>query len=341
MTRRTSMLVLLTTILLSRIAHGFQEVSPAAQVVITENTGTVDVLLDGELFTRLDYKTYAKPILYPIFSPGQIPMTRDWPMKLDTVGEGHDHPHHKSMWLGHKINGVDFWTEKLGKVQTSVTTTKFTDKTQHAVLTASEWIKRSDGQTLLSDETVYWFGGDTDSRWINCLIDFQATHGDIVFDDTKEGLFAIRTHPNLRLTTDAKAGVDRVFGDAINSEGDTGKQIWGKRAKWILYFGSIGGKPVSLAMFDHPSNLRHPTTWMARDYGLIAANPFGLHYFLGKKKGAGRFKLKQSDNLQLRYRVEFFNRVVTTETVEEKFQDFAKQSLLKPVPAKIDSEMEK
>ena len=47
-------------------------------------------------------------------------------------------------------------------------------------------------------------------------------------------------------------------------------------------------RTFGIAMFDHPSNLRHPTTWHARDYGLVAANPFGLHDFSKKNpKGAG------------------------------------------------------
>ena len=327
MTFRALMLVFLTAVLFPNVVNGFQE-----SVTLNRKDGQVDVLLDGDLFTRLDYKTYAKPILFPVFAPDQIAMTRDWPMKLGTKGEGHDHPHHKSIWVGHKINGVDFWTEKGGKVKTGGVITKFADATRNAILTKSEWLKRSNDQTILTDETVYWFGGDADSRWINCLIDFQASHGTIVFEDTKEGLFAIRTHPDLRLTPDAKAGVEQVFGHAINSEGDAGKDVWGKPAKWILYFGSVNGKPVSLAMYDHPSNLRHPTTWMARDYGLIAANPFGLHYFLGRQKGAGEFEIEQGGNLQLRYRVEFFKGVVTAELVEKKFQAFADEPLNKPVP---------
>ena len=258
-------------------------------------------------------------------------MTRDWPMKADVAGESHDHPHHKSMWVGHEINGVDFWTEKGGTVETEMVKTKFADGTDNAVLIRSNWIERKDDQTLLTDETVYWFGGDENSRWINCLIEFQATHGDVVFEDTKEGVFAIRTHPDLRLTADPAAGVEKVFGNAINSEGDTGKDVWGKRAKWILYFGSIDGNPVSLAMFDHPANLRHPTTWHARDYGLIAANPFGLHYFLRKEKGAGRYTVEQGGRLQLRYRIEFFKGIVTPEQIEKKFQAFAKASLSKPI----------
>ena len=334
---RSLALICLAITLMTEIANGFQTTPLENQVSLTQTEGQVDVLLDGNLFTRLDYKTFAKPVLYPVFAPDQIAMTRDWPMEPDTAGESHDHPHHKSMWIGHEINGVDFWTEKAGEVQTQEVKTKFLDGTHNAILTRSKWIERSDGRTLLNDETVYWFGGDKASRWINCLIDFQATHGEVVFEDTKEGLFAIRTHPDLRLTADADAGVETVYGNAINSEGDTGKDVWGKQAKWILYFGSIDGNPVSLAMFDHPSNLRHPTTWHARDYGLIAANPFGLHYFLGKERGAGRHTVEQGGCLQLRYRVEFFKGIVTPEVVEKKFQTFAKDSLSKPVPETSDA----
>ena len=330
-------LICIAIILTPKIADGFQASPTAKKISLNQQKGKVDVLLDDELFTQLDYATYAKPILYPIFAPNKIPMTRGWPMKPDAAGESHDHPHHKSMWIGHEINGIDFWTEKEGEVQTRSVKTKFVDGTSNAILTESNWVQQSDDKVLLTDETVYWFGGDENSRWIDCLIDFQATHGDVVFEDTKEGLFAIRTHPDLRLMADPDAGIENVYGNAINSEGATGKDVWGKRAKWVLYSGRIDGSPVSLAMFDHPSNLQHPTTWHARDYGLIAANPFGLHYFLGKEKGAGTFKVGQGGNLQLRYRVEFFRGVVTSEQVQEKFQAFAKQSLSKPKAETHDS----
>jgi len=285
-----------------------------------------------QLFTNLDFETYDKPILYPIYAPGQIAMTRNWPMKKGVAGEGHDHPHHKSMWISHEINGVDFWTEAGGVVKTQTIETEFGDgEVSHdsAIRATSTWVTKSDKKTFLTDRTTYWFGGDQNSRWINCLIEYQATHGDFQLEDTKEGLFAIRTHPDLRLNANPKDGVKEVFGKAINSQGVTGEDVWGKRAKWNLYYGPVDGKPVSVAMYDHPTNLRHPTTWHARDYGLIAANPFGKHYFLGEKKGAGAFKVKNGGTLELRYRVEFFNGIVSPETAEERFQGFAKQPLPK------------
>jgi len=287
----------------------------------------IQVEVGGKPFTAFDYGTYAKPILYPIYGPGQIGMTRNWPMKDGVKGEAHDHPHHKSMWITTEISGVDFWGERGGSVKT-VDVELGAEKMgeQNAFRATSLWQRKSDGKTLLSDQTTYRFGATPTSRWIDCTIEYRASHGDFQFDDTKEGLFAIRTHPDLRLTAKPKQGVKEVFGQAINSAGVTGKQVWGKPAKWLLYSGTIDGTPMSIAMYDHPSNLRHPTTWHARDYGLVTANPFGLHHFLGKPKGTGAYTVNNGETLKLRYRVEFIGGQSSAEDIEKRFKSFAKSS---------------
>ncbi len=296
---------------------------PESVVSFKGHNTSMDVLIDGELFTTFDYGTYAKPILYPILGPGQIGMTRNWPMKEGVKGEAHDHPHHKSMWISHEISGVDFWAEKGGSVRTLAVEQngKMFDE-KDAIRATSFWVRKDNGKTMLTDSTIYRFGAGTGSRWIDCTITYKASHGDFQFDDTKEGLFAIRTHPDLRLTANSKEGVVEVFGNAVNSEGETGKDIWGKRAKWVLYQGPVDGTPMSIAMYDDPTNLRHPTTWHARDYGLVTANPFGLHHFLGKEKGAGEWVVKDGDSLTLRYRVEFIKGIATPAEIEDRYESF-------------------
>ncbi|MAI35241.1 MAG: hypothetical protein CMM07_26690 [Rhodopirellula sp.] len=305
--------------------------------VTLKDTGEeVKVMLGDKVFTEFDYRDYDKPILYPIYGPGQVGMTRNWPMKKDVVGEAHDHPHHKSMWISHEISGIDFWGESEGKVVTETVETSFagSPKPGNVLRATSVWKTKKEDKPLLTDQTTYWFGGTNKSRWIDCLVDFEATYGDIQFDDTKEGLFAIRTHPDLRLTNAPKRGVEKVFGTAINSEGVSGKAIWGKRARWLLYTGMIDERPMSIAMYDHPSNLRHPTTWHARDYGLVTANPFGMHHFLSKEKGAGAFKIAKDAHLKLRYRVEFFSGRVTPDDVEASYKRFAEKLLVEPLATK-------
>jgi len=286
---------------------------------------TVTVTVGGQIFTQFRASGFDTPILYLINGPGQIGMTRNWPMKDDVAGEAHDHPHHKSLWFSHEVSGVDFWTEKDGRV---VVTSVEIQSQQNTIVAKSKWIPKTkkpadSNKTLFQDTTRYRFGADTSSRWIDATYQLAATEGDIVFQDSKEGTFGLRTHPDLRLTADPKDGVEEVFGSALNSNGETGKSIWGKPAKWVLYYGPIDGTPMSIAIFDHPNNLRHPTTWHARDYGLVAANPFGLHDFLAQPKGTGDYTIKQGDSLMLRYRVVFMAGIATAKGVEAMWEAFA------------------
>lgn len=330
--------ILISSLVVMAAALGFSLQPPAAdgrqlnknqqakedkqrEVSITFAKNEVKVKIGPDLFTTFEFGKYDKPIFYPVFGPDQIGMTRNWPMKDGDPGEAHDHSHHKSIWFSHEINGVDFWSEQEGKVTTSVADPK--PGQPSSFLTRSEWIRKDNGKTVLTDETNYQFGFDEKARWIDAQFTIRATHGDVTFDDTKEGTFAVRTHPDLRLTRAPQHGVHDVHGQALNSNGETGKSIWGKAAKWVLYYGPIDGNPMSIAIFDHPENLRHPTTWHARDYGLVAANPFGLHYFQGAEDGAGAYKIKQDEKLQLRYRVLFIKGIATAQEINQRFAAFA------------------
>ena len=91
-------------------------------------------------------------------------------------------------------------------------------------------------------------------------------------------------------------------GTIINSEGVTGDATWGKRAKWVDYYGPVEGQTVGVAIFDHPDNPRHPTWWHVRNYGLFAANPFGIHNFERKDKGVGDYTIEAGNQVEWKYR---------------------------------------
>jgi len=94
----------------------------------------------------------------------------------------------------------------------------------------------------------------------------------------------------------------RGAGHIVMSTGVKDEDTWGKRADWCDYSGPVNGKTVGLAIFDHPDNPRHPTWWHVRDYGLFAANPFGLHDFEKKPKGTGDFEIGPGQAVTFRYR---------------------------------------
>ena len=82
---------------------------------------------------------------------------------------------------------------------------------------------------------------------------------------------------------------------------------------------------MSVAIFDHPQNPRHPTWWHARDYGLFAANPFGRHDFEGAAANAGDLTVAAGESIRFRYRVVITEGVRTAADLDAAFADFAKQ----------------
>jgi hypothetical protein len=121
----------------------------------------------------------------------------------------------------------------------------------------------------------------------------------VVMGDTKEGSMAIR------LTSTMRVEGKVAKGHIVNSEGDTDGGAWGKRAKWCDYYGPVEGETVGVAIFDHPSNPKHPTWWHVRTYGLFAANPFGVHDFERKEKGVGDITIPAGESLTFKYRFYF------------------------------------
>ena len=102
-----------------------------------------------------------------------------------------------------------------------------------------------------------------------------------------------------------------------------GLPVWGKRAKWVDYWGTIDEKVVGVAIFDHPSNPRHPTWWHARSYGLISANPFGVHNFERKPEGTGDMKIEAGKSVTFRYRFVFHEGDAEAAKIPELFEAFA------------------
>ena len=66
-----------------------------------------------------------------------------------------------------------------------------------------------------------------------------------------------------------------------NALGDKGeKTLWGKPSPWCDFTGDVPKAGLrGIAIFDNPANLRYPTSWHVRDYGLMGANCFGYSHF--------------------------------------------------------------
>ncbi len=306
-------------ILLANLA-GAQTASTGVKLL--QQNDRVRVELNGRLFTEYYFTNVPRPFLYPLLGPGDLPMTRDWPMKSDT-DEEHDHPHHRSFWFAHgSVNGVDLWSEgkDSGKtLHTEFVTVRSGEKTG-VIQTRNKWVNK-EGATLCTDERTITFltPGPGDERIIDFAITLQPAQGDLTLGDTKEGTMAVRLAETMRLK--GKVGKGHI----VNSEGQTDDATWGKRAKWCDYYGPVAGKTVGVAIFDHPANPRYPTWWHVRDYGLFAANPFGRHDFEKlTDKNAGDLVIPAGKSVTFRYRFVLHQGDEKSAKIAEAYEAYAK-----------------
>lgn len=312
----------------------------AGEVTITVQKDTMEFKVGTELVARYHFGPHvAKPYFWPLNAPGGVPVTRAWPMEKGQPGETTDHVHQKSAWFCHGdvipegialkqkikgVAGVDFWSEGLGHgkiVTVKVGKPHGADGAPH-VHTTNEW-RTADGQKILDESRTVHLVDLNGVRLIMVDIDLHASVCPITFGDTKEGSFAVRVHDQLR----EKGGK----GSLTNADGKTGALfLWGQRSLWNDYSGPLGTQNVGLAIFDHPKN-PHPAHWHSRDYGLMAANPFGRAKsgFPGMKGKTDLVKLAKGEHLKLRYGILLHAGDVKLGKVAEHYAEYVKRTSTK------------
>jgi hypothetical protein len=272
--------------------------SAGVRVATGGDGAIVRVTCDGAPFAVVQVRAEPRPFVFPVIGPGGTALTRSFPM-ADVLGETNDHPHHVSLWFAHgSVNGFDFWqgtAHRERQVLVGAPTIAIVDGRAHVRCTY-HWL--ADADTLVATEDRELVFGAADSvRTIDAVVTLRPGTAPLVFGDTKEGTFALRVRPELVVDNQAAKAV------LVNSEGQRGADVWGKRARWIDDAGTVDGAAAGIAMFDHPKNHGHPTWWHARTYGLLAANPFGVHDFEKKPAHTGDLTVPVGGALTLRYRV--------------------------------------
>lgn len=304
-----------------------KEQSPNVTFVKDTTNRKIDVMVDGSLFTSYQWPNNVyKPILYPILTSAGTEITRGFPIKPRT-GERTDHPHQVGLWLNYgNVDGNDFWgngSEGLGiknangGVIKHLGVEKISEGPGEGLMVTSErWLDHS-GIELLKEHTEYHFIAIDSIRIIDRITTLTAGDKDVLMSDTKEGMLGIRVARQLELpSTDeitlysvdghpekVKAMSNKgISGNYLSSEGTTGLDVWGTRAKWMDLYGNIDGEKISLVLCDHPKNKSYPTYWHARGYGLFAANPFGTKDFTEGKEELN-FSIPAGTSTTFRYRV--------------------------------------
>lgn len=337
------------TILAGGVAAHASRATSAAKVLVTvhEADRKVDITVDGKPFTSYIWPTtLKKPVLFPLRSGNGTELTRGFPPR---PGERADHPHHVGLWFNYgDVGGIDFWNNsdaipekdapKMGTIVHKGVTSAKSGAGRGELNVTADWVK-NDQTVMLKESTRFVFSADGDARIIDRETTLTAADKPVTFGDSKEGMLGMRVRRPLELPTkgpatftDASGRVTKVdsldntgvTGDYLTSEGKTGGAAWGTRANWCALSGTVDNEPVTIIIFDSPSNPNHPAYWHARDYGLFAVNPLGQHSY-DEKQPERHTTIEAGKSQKFVFRILILHGKPTAAEIEARYKDFTKQ----------------
>lgn len=300
----------------------------AGTVHLKKGRDQIEVIVDGRPFTTYYFNPQvSKPYLMPLRTASGLIISRPFPVVNDVSHADSKtpsfEPHQRPLYFAHgDIDGLNFWAEQAfqsyyhgaSKQAYGLMHVEKVEQPGNGTIQATFALDSPNKRVIGEEMQRLTFAGSDHARTIDCEFAIQATHGPITMGDTKEGTFAIRLGPELSAPN----------GHMINSNGGVGEeQIWGKPADWVDYSGSIAGHTVGIVVFDSPKSFRHPTTWHARAYGLLAANPFGLREFTKDPQRDGSWTIPEGHSLEFRYRVVIYDGELSPERLNQMYREYA------------------
>jgi hypothetical protein len=344
--KRTILMFIVITLALTAFAHA------APKVDIVKKDGQIDVMVGEKLFTSYIFgDNLTKSSLVPVRTPSGIEVTRRHPL-TELKGGTDDHIHHVGIFFTvDGVNGNRFWNNKKkewDKKSPQIKHIKFTEMTsgEKGILgVENHWVGK-DGTVLLKEEKkMVFIPTGKDQYAIDFSMDLTAMVDKVTFEDTEEGVFAIRlpdclrepdngggVQPGKPLPKENIEGTGRYFssnGDETAGD-EEGKGVWGKRARWVAIQGVRKDKVVGVAILNHPQSINYPTYWHARDYGLFSANPLGQGDFQRQheyKKNDPIYlnlTLKKGKKAHFRFLMIVYEGIRTQDQIEKKFKEFVK-----------------
>jgi len=219
-------------------------------------------LLMEYCYTEVPFKPYVKQL----YSPSGVNVLRDAP---------HDHLHHHALMFALGVDGVDFWAETAAcgrEMNRSLEGTKSSSRNGHAVVEFTEdidWIKPDKTVLLREQRTLRLHPhGDPAATLLTWKSRLEPAQGKDAVTLGGSHYFGL----GMRFVESMDKG-----GRFFNPSGKEGEIVRGDErllaAKWCAYTAAVGEKKVTVAVFDHPQNPRHPARMftMARPFAYLSA----------------------------------------------------------------------
>lgn len=249
-----------------------------------------------------------RPYYCDVYAPGGARLTRNHPPV-----EGEDLTDHEllhpGIWLAFgDLDGADFWRNKARIEQAEFiepphvegNTFSFVARYVYRASTGGQEppppSSSSSSRVVCEEVARRSIEKTADGYLFRWDSTFRSEHP-FYFGDQEEMGLGIRLHTPLSVAQ---------HGEIVNSAGlKNEKQIWGKPSDWCLYSGPADGDRVGVLLMPDPRNFRQ--SWLhARDYGMVACNPFGRNAFTGGAKS--RVEVAAGEEFRLRYALLIYQR---------------------------------
>lgn len=287
---------------------------------ITTEENAVSVHKGRHLLLHYPYKNVPfKPYVRQLFSPAGVNILRDAPA---------DHLHHHALMFAVKVDGVNFWeeTQTAGRqihqsftdvttdTKTEVENDKSREMRQAGFTEHIDWIN-SGRELLLKERRTIEVrqGTDLGATVLTWKSQFELPDG-------KESATISGAHYH-GLGMRFVKSMDKD-GRHLNADGKPGIVFRGDerllRSTWCAYTANADSKSVTVAMFDHPQNPRHPATWftMTKPFAYLSAT-MNLH--------KQPLKVISGKPLVLRYAVVLWDGKVGIDKIDKLYRQWSTQ----------------
>ncbi len=284
---------------------------------VQSQDGVTKVTHDGQ--PLLEYQSAPHPAKMYIsrwFTPGGVQVLRDSP---------HDHVHHHALMFALGIDDVDFWSEvpaeNYGRQESNnIASSAASDSSgmgEVEIKQAVRWV--APNREVLAEEArkirahIGVIPGASLLTWQFTLRPAEGQESMKLWGRHYFGL-------GMRFVETMDTGSEFVTPGDVEGVTVRGTEKL-TRAPWCAVYGDADGKPITVAMFDAPDNLRHPATWftMTSGFAYLAAT-----LNLDDQVDGETLSIVPDKPLKMRYGVAVWDGKIGLPQIEQAYQKWLK-----------------
>ena len=280
------------------------------KIRLRKHAGTIDIEVNGKPFTTYHF---ADDFLYPAVRPYFWPVLASdgAEVTIDQAQHKELRPYQRSIWIGDgDVNGADHWKFKAVPLpkQRHI---RFVWVHHNGFQEKLIWEDKTAQPMLEEIRTVLFHATPDGVRGIEFDLSFKPIAGDVTFANSSDnGLLSIRPIPSIANHPQFTA--------------DDGGANCEKHSAWCDESGEIDGHTYGMAMFDAPSNPRHPPLWHAHADARLATDIFATPEY-GKgdpRRKTGDFTIRMGTTATFRYEILIHKDTARAAHISDKYVEF-------------------